>query len=114
MLNRFLEKNPDFATSLGLHEPYDYLLPNGSTERLIENLRLIAEWTRRLSETVNREELNDEHKIDWEVIEKAYERGKFDFYERRMHELNPDASEELGGLIFIMFTRNYAPLENER
>ncbi len=111
MLNRFLEKNPDFATSLGLHEPYDYLLPNGSTERLIENLRLIEEWTRRLSETVNREELNDEHKIDWEVIEKAYERGKFDFYERRMHELNPDASEELGGLIFIMFTRNYAPLE---
>ena len=111
MLNRFLEKNPDFATSLGLHEPYDYLLPNGSTERLIENLRLIEEWTRQLSETVNREELNDEHKIDWEVIEKAYERGKFDFYERRMHELNPDASEELGGLIFIMFTRNYAPLE---
>ena len=111
MLNRFLEKNPDFATSLGLHEPYDYLLPNGSTERLIENLHLIAEWTRRLSETVNREELNDEHKIDWEVIETAYERGKFDFYERRMHELNPDASEELGGLIFIMFTRNYAPLE---
>jgi hypothetical protein len=111
MLNRFLEKNPDFATSLGLHEPYDYLLPNGSTERLIENLRLIEEWTRRLSETVNHEELNDEHKIDWEVIEKAYERGKFDFYERRMHELNPDALEDLGGLIFIMFTRNYAPLE---
>jgi uncharacterized protein (DUF885 family) len=60
---------------------------------------------------VNREQLNDEHKIDWEVIVRAYERGKFDFYERRMHELNPDASEELGGLIFIMFTRNYAPLE---
>jgi len=111
MLNRFLEKNPDFATSLGLHEPYDYLLPNGSTERLIENLRLLEEWTRRLSETVNREELNDEHKIDWEVIEKAYERWMFDFYERRMHELNPDALEDLGGLIFIMFTRNYAPLE---
>jgi len=111
MLNKFLEKNPDFATSLGLHEPYDYLLPNGSTERLVENLRLIEEWARQLSETVNREELNDEHKIDWEVIEKAYERWKFDFYERLMHELNPDASEELGGLIFIMFTRNYAPLE---
>jgi uncharacterized protein (DUF885 family) len=111
MLNRFLEKNPDFATYLGLHEPYDYLLPNGSTERLVENLRLIEEWTRQLKETVNREELNDEHKIDWEVIEKAYERWKFDFDERRMHELNPDVSEELGGIIFMMFTRNYAPLE---
>ena len=111
MLNRFLEKNPDFATSLGLHEPYDYLLPNGSTERLLENLRLLEEWTKKLSQTINREELNDEHKTDWEVIEKAYERWKFDFYERRMHELNPDTLEDLGGLIFVMFTRNYAPLE---
>ena len=71
MLNRFLEKNPDFATWLGLHEPYDYLLPNGSTENLVENLHLIEEWIRQLKETINREELNDEHKIDWEVIEKA-------------------------------------------
>lgn len=28
-----------------------------------------------------------------------------------MHELNPDALEDIGGLIFIMFTRDYAPLE---
>jgi uncharacterized protein (DUF885 family) len=111
MLNRFLDKNPDFATWLGLHEPYDNLLPNGSTERFIENLQLLEEWIKRLSETVNREELNDEHKIDWEVIEKAHERSKFDFYERRVHELNPDASEEVGGLIFMMFTKDYAPLE---
>jgi uncharacterized protein (DUF885 family) len=111
MLNKFLEKNPDLATYLGLHEPYDYFLPSGSTERIIENLHLLEEWTKRLSETVNRDELNDEHKMDYEVIARAYERGKFELYEQRMHELNPDASEELGGLIFIMFTRDYAPLE---
>jgi len=111
MLDKFLEKNPDFATYLGLHEPYDYLLPNGSTEKFKDNLRLMEEWIRRLSETINRKELSEEHRIDLEVIEKAYERWKFDFYERRIHELNPDASEDLGGLIFIMFTRDYAPLE---
>ncbi|MDI6904617.1 MAG: DUF885 domain-containing protein [Candidatus Bathyarchaeia archaeon] len=111
MLDKFLEKNPDFATYLGLHEPYDYLLPNGSTERLVENLRLIEEWIKRLNETIRKEELNEEHKTDWEVIEKAYEHSKFSFYEQRMHELNPDALEEIGGLIFIMFTRDYAPLE---
>ncbi|MDI6847670.1 MAG: DUF885 domain-containing protein [Candidatus Bathyarchaeia archaeon] len=111
MLDKFLEKNPDFATYLGLHEPYDYLLPNGSAERLVENLRLIEEWIKRLNETIRKEELNEEHKIDWEVIEKAYEHSKFSFYEQRMHELNPDALEEIGGLIFIMFTRDYAPLE---
>jgi len=110
-LNKFLEKNPDVATHLGLHEPYDYMLPKGSTERFLENLQFMEELLKRLSENVNREELNDDHKIDWEVLEKVYERWKFDFYERRIHELNPDVSEDLGGLIFIMFTRNYAPLE---
>jgi uncharacterized protein (DUF885 family) len=111
MLEKFLEKNPDFATYLGLHDPYDYLLPKGSTDTFIENLRLMEEWIKRLNETINREELNEDHRTDWEVIEKAYELFKFSFYEQRMHELNPDATEELGGLIFIMFTRDYAPLE---
>lgn len=111
MLKKFLEKNPDYATHLGLHEPYDYLLPNGSTERLRENLRMMKEWIKQLHETINREELNEEHKIDWEVIEKAYEMWKFDFFELQTHKLNPDAFGMIGGLIFIMFTRNYAPLE---
>lgn len=111
MLERFLEKNPDFATYLGLHDPYDYLMPKGSTERLVENLRLMEEWLHRLNETIRREELSEDRRTDWNVIEKAYELWKFQLYELRMHELNPDATEELGGLIFIMFTRNYAPLE---
>jgi hypothetical protein len=111
MLNKFLDKNPDLATFLGLHEPYDYLLPDGSTELLLENLRFLEEWIKQLNKTVNRKELSAGNRIDWEVIEKTYERGKFDFYERRMHELNPDAFDGIGGLIFVMFTRNYAPLE---
>jgi uncharacterized protein (DUF885 family) len=110
-LEKFLEENPDFATYLGLHEPYDYMLPKGSTERLLGNLKLMEEGLTRLRENVNPAELSDHHKIDWEVLEKTYERWKFDLHERRMHELNPDVSEDLGGLIFIMFTRDYAPLE---
>jgi uncharacterized protein (DUF885 family) len=110
-LEKFFEKNPDFATYLGLHEPYDYMLPKGSTERLLENLKLMEEVLARLREAINPAELSYDHKIDWEILEKAYERWKFDFYERHIHELNPDVSENLGGLIFIMFTRDYAPLE---
>jgi uncharacterized protein (DUF885 family) len=111
MLDKLLEKNPDFATYLGLHDPYDYFLPKGSTDLLLENLQLMEEWIRRLNETINRNELNENNQTDWNVIEKAYELFKFQFYEQRMHELNPDFTDELGGLIFIMFTREYAPLE---
>ena len=111
MLDKFLQMNPDYATFLGLHEPYDYLMANGSSERLLQNLLFMEEWLRKLSETVKRDELGDEHRIDWEVLQNAYERAKFDFYERRIQELNPDIFEELGGLFFIMFTRNYASIE---
>lgn len=111
MLDRFLEKNPNLATFLGLHEPYDYLLPKGSTDRFAENLQLWEESIDLLKKTLRKEELNEEHRIDWEVIEKAYELSNFSFHELRMHELNPDATGEIGGLIFVMFTRDYAPLE---
>jgi len=111
MLDKFLEKNPDFATFLGLHEPYDYLLPNGSTKTLVENLHLMEEWIKRLNASVGKEELNADHQIDWEVIERAHDRFRFAFYEQRTHELDPDAFGDIGGLIFVMFTRNYAPLE---
>jgi uncharacterized protein (DUF885 family) len=111
MLDKFLQINPDYATFLGLHEPYDYLMADGSSERLRQNLLFMEEWLRTLRKTVKNEELSDDHKIDWEVLQNAYERSKFDFYERRIQELNPDIFEELGGLFFIMFTRNYAPIE---
>jgi uncharacterized protein (DUF885 family) len=111
MLDKFLERNPDFGTYLGLHDPYDYLLPEGSTETYVWNLRWMEEIITHLNETMTKDNLSVGHRIDWEVIEKAYELSKFSFYEHRIHELNPDATEDIGGLIFVMFTRNYAPLE---
>ncbi|MBS7621599.1 hypothetical protein KEJ32_05765, partial [Candidatus Bathyarchaeota archaeon] len=66
-LEKFLEKNPDFATYLGLHEPYDYMLPKGSTGRFLENLKMMEEGLTRLKETLNPAELSEDHKIDWEV-----------------------------------------------
>lgn len=108
---RFLRLNPELATELGLHEPYDNMLPNGSTFRLFENHELGEEWLRNLKANVNREELNEENKLDWEVLERIQAQSKFELYEHRMHELNPDAFNELGGIVFLMLTRDYAPLE---
>jgi len=111
MLNKFFERNPDTATFLGLHEPYDYLLPTPTTECILEDLQFMEQTIKRLNSEVKRGELNDQHKIDLEILEKLYERLKFEFYERQTHELDPDAFSGLGGLVFVMFTRNYAPLE---
>ncbi len=111
ILEKFLALNPDYATELGLHEPYDWQLADGSTKRLLDNLHLEEEWIRRLKQTVKREELGDRHRLEWDIIGKWHEDDKFLFCERRVHELNPDAFDILGGILFLMFTRNYAPLE---
>jgi uncharacterized protein (DUF885 family) len=111
MIKKFMASNPDYATSLGLHDPYDYMLPDGSTARFAKNLKLEEEWLKRLNDTVKRDELSEDHKLDWEIVERFHENSKFYFHEQRTYELNPDAFDILGGLVFLMLTRDYAPLE---
>ena len=111
MFDRFFEKNPHFASYLGLHDPYDYLFPKGDTAHVLGNLKMLEEFAKHMKETIDYDGLNDANKIDWQVIEKALEMGRFDFYERRMHELDPDAFQEVGGIFFGMITKDYAPLD---
>ncbi len=111
MMNKFFEKNPAFASYLGLHDPYDYLLPKGDTAHIVENLKLLEDYVQRMKETIDFDGLNNANKIDWRVLEKALEIGEFEFHEQRMHELNPDAFDAIGGILFLMITRDYAPLE---
>jgi hypothetical protein len=47
MLDKFFEMNPDWASYLGLHDPYDYLLPRGDTAHYLENLKLLEESVKR-------------------------------------------------------------------
>ena len=111
MFDKFFEKNPHFASYLGLHDPYDYLLPKGDTAHVLGNLKMLEESVKRMKEAVDFNALNDANRIDWQVLEKALEMNKFEVYERRMHELNPDAFGEVGGIFFAMVTKDYAPLE---
>jgi len=111
MVDKFFEKNPHFASVLGLHDPFDYLLPKGDTAHIIENLEMLEDYVKRMRETIDYNSLNDANKIDWQVLERILEVSTFEVYERRMHELNPDAFDEIGGVFFLMITREYAPLE---
>jgi uncharacterized protein (DUF885 family) len=111
MLERFFERNPHLATIIGLHDPFDYLLPKGDTAKVIEDVEDLGRCVKQMKETMNYDELNDDNKVDWEVLENALEMNRFEVYERRVHELNPDAFDQVGGAFFLMFTVDYAPLE---
>jgi uncharacterized protein (DUF885 family) len=110
-LEQFLQKNPEYATFLGFHEPYDKLLSNGSIEQVYENLKLLKIWLNKMQTTIDFDELNEEHKMDWRLLENVYESFKFSAYEQRAHEKNPEALEGIGGMIFVVLTREYAPFE---
>ncbi len=109
--DKIFELNPNWASYLGLHDPYDYLLPKGNTAHILENLHLLEESIKRMKETIDYNALNDTNKIDWQILERALEMNKFEVHEQRIHELNPDAFDEVGGILFMMITRDYASLE---
>ncbi len=111
MIDRFFERNPHLATIIGLHDPYDYLLPKGDSAKVIEDVEDLGRCVKQMEEMIHFDELNDANKVDWEVLENALEMNRFDVYERRVHELNPDAFDQVGGALFLMFTVDYAPLE---
>jgi len=111
MFEKFLKTNPTMGTLFGLHDPYDKLLPDGSSKRVFASLRLLEEWGNKMREKIKFDALTDENKIDWKWIEHVYELEKFSVMEHRFFETNPDAFDEIGSILFLMITRNYAPLE---
>ena len=111
IMDKIFEENPHFASFLGLHDPYDYLLPKGDTSHVFENLKILEDYVKRMKESVDSRSMNDGNRIDWQALEMTLERSKFDVYEHRRHELNPDAFDEIGSILFLMIARDYAPLE---
>jgi uncharacterized protein (DUF885 family) len=111
MLQKFLKKNPGTATFLGFHDPYDKLLGDATLKAVYENLELIEEWHSQVEQNIDFEALSDSNKIDWQVLDRAYNLWRFSFYERRTHEKDPEGLDGIGTLIFIMLVRNYAPFD---
>ena len=111
MFQKFMSVNPTYATLLGLHDPYDLQLPDGSSKNIFESLNLLKEWIDRLKKEIKYDKLSDDHKVDWKVIESNYEKTKFSVHDHRTWETNPDAFDDVGGTFFVMLTRDYAPIE---
>jgi uncharacterized protein (DUF885 family) len=111
MFQKIMAINPAYATFLGLHDPYDWQMSDGSSKNVFDNLKLAEEWVDKLKKTIDYEKLSNDHKIDWKIIELNHEKTKFWVYDHRTWETNPDAFDEVGSTFFIMLTRDYAPIE---
>ena len=109
--DKVLEKNPHWATFIGLHDPYDNLLPDGSAKNVYAFLETLEEAYKKAKKTIKYDELNAENQTDYKLLERTCEALRLLTHKRRAFEKDPDAFGEIGGVFFLMITRNYAPLE---
>jgi len=111
MFKRFLAINPDAATGLGLHDPYDMDLANGGFKRYKETLDLFLEWHRQATRAAKNEALTLDQKMGLKCLEMGIDVLKFSIDDYPMWKMSPDGLDIPGSLFFIMLTRDYAPYE---
>lgn len=110
-LKEFLRINPDLATFLGLHEPYDWQLPHGGFKKYDDTRSLLDSWYTEATGIAKQEELTSEQKLSLKALKSAIDVLQFSLDDYPHWKMNPDALEIPGGLLFIMLTRDYAPFD---
>lgn len=111
MLKEYLKINPDAATSLGIHVPYDWQLPNGGFKKLEDTGELLTSWYTKAQELEASEDLSLEQKISIKNLKYAIDFHEFSLVDYPHWKMNPNAIDMPGSLFFIMLTRDYAPLD---
>jgi hypothetical protein len=111
MLKELLKINPDYATALGIHEPYDWQLPHGGLKRYEDTRMLLDSWYAKAQEIAASEELTVEQKLSVKALKCEIDILQFSLDDFPHWKMNPDALETPGGLLFIMLTREYAPYD---
>jgi len=111
-LKEFLKINPDLATSLGLHEPYDWQLPHGGFKRYDETRSLLNSWYTEATGIAKQDDFTMEQTLSLKALKSAIDVLQFSLDDYPHWKMNPDALEVPGGLLFIMLTKDYAPFDH--
>jgi uncharacterized protein (DUF885 family) len=105
---RRLELSPETATNLGIHE-HDTELSPGSRDALDEELEFVRS-THREVEAFSDADLGAERRLDRELLLHDARLRLLEFEERRTWSGRSGAAETIGGALFPLFTRDFAPL----
>ena len=102
-----MERDPILATQMGLHQ-WDHLLPKGTREFEMEGIRILKEFRERLGATdVSGEKA--EGRIEKMALEETVDLWLFQAEELRFWEQIPEGTLTLGGAIFPLIARDFAP-----
>ncbi len=104
----YVEWNPLFATSVGIHT-CDHLLPKGTHAAQLEELAKTKEALSRLAE-IDRKSLSPGKRIDHGALRNTLRLWAFEIEELRIWESMPRAADSVGDALFLLFMREFAPL----
>ncbi|MBU1159176.1 MAG: DUF885 domain-containing protein [Candidatus Thermoplasmatota archaeon] len=110
MFKRILAVNPDVGTALGLHDPYDMYLPHGGVKRIDDTLDILKEW-RIKARALDSTDFTLDRRLMLKVLDISIDFATFGRHEYPLWRMYPDVIEGLGGLVFMMFSRDYASIE---
>ncbi|NHI83841.1 MAG: DUF885 domain-containing protein [Candidatus Thorarchaeota archaeon] len=108
-IDEFLSRNPAFATQLGAHE-YDDKLDDMSPEFLEEMIQLLKDTQEELDK-IEKSGHSEIGLIDREVFRSSIDLFLFQLEEMVDQEKNPDFGGFVGGALFPLFMRDFAPIE---
>jgi len=109
-LRKLLEINPDSATALGLHDPYDFKLPDGGKRRFVETMDLMKAWSKKARALARSEDLDRDQSTSVKCIDLSLKFLEFQMKDYPLWKMIPDPTDP-GNLLFIMVSRDYAPYE---
>jgi uncharacterized protein (DUF885 family) len=105
----FVERNPTFATVLGIHD-YDDKLDDLSPED-VEKTKTILRDTLTKLEKIDSSKHSDIGLIDREIFKSSLETTLFQIEEIANYKRNPDFGGFVGSALFFLFSRTFAPVD---
>ena len=110
MLSEYLFLNPEKATMLGLHEPYDYQMPHCGPEHIEKNLIFLENWSTAAHRAASRHRLTLDQSLSLEALDMAVDRARFFTKSYPIWRMNPDCLSAMGPMLLHMATSEYAPI----
>jgi uncharacterized protein (DUF885 family) len=107
--SEWVKRNPILGSSLGLHEEYDTLMPDGSLDRELDDHRFFQRWIADFQKT-DPKKLTPEQAVDREHMLATLKLWLFERATVRLWERLPEAPQVVGQSLFQVLFRNYAPL----
>ena len=110
MFQTFIRRDPVLATSLGVHN-YDHLLPDGTLQAKFEDIEIIKRFLKDF-EGFPDEELIKERRFDRDLAIDSLRLSLFFEQDLRLWSSSPEAPNTIGTSLFLLLTREFAPLED--